>query len=100
MGEELFKVIAFLIAMFLIYRITKNRKVSMIIGVLAALLAFGALHYYSYSGNWPQIIFIIGIGSLFYFYAYLKTKNVMVSYIVHLLIDGIIFVCAILAGMF
>ena len=97
MGEELIKVIAFLMIMTLIYKISKKRKLSMTIGVIASLLLFGMLHYSAYDGNMIQIIFVIGLGSLFYFFAYLKTKNVMISYIIHVLIDGLIFLMVMMA---
>ena len=44
-------------------------------------------HYTTYSGRIFQILLIQGLGSIFNLYAYMKTKNVFVSYIVHLMID-------------
>ena len=57
-------------------------------------------HYSAYSGRIFQILLIQGLGSIFNLYAYMKTKNVFVSYIVHLMIDfsGFI-VSAIQAGV-
>lgn len=91
LGEELFKVIILLIVMFLVYKFTNRRKLSMVCGVIISLLIFGLAHYNAYNGALVQIIFTIGLGSFIYFYAYLKTKNVVVSYLTHVLIDGIIF---------
>lgn len=91
LGEELFKVIILLIVMFLVYKFTNKRKLSMVCGVIISLLIFGLVHYNAYNGALLQIIFTIGLGSFIYFFAYLKTKNVMVSYITHILIDGIVF---------
>ena len=89
LGEELYKLAVFLILMHLLYKFTNNRKISIICSAIVALLSFGLMHYNSYNGNLAQIIFVIGIGGLIYFYPYLKTKNILVAYIVHILIDGI-----------
>lgn len=89
-GEELFKIILLLIVMFLVYHFTNKRKISIICGVIISLLLFGLIHYNAYNGALSQIIFIIGFGSIFYLYAYLKTKNVIISYIAHVLIDSIL----------
>lgn len=99
LGEELYKLAVFLILMHLLYKFTKNRKISIICSAIVALLSFGLMHYYSYNGNLAQIICVIGIGGLIYFYPYLKTKNILVSYIVHILIDGIPFLIATINGI-
>lgn len=99
LGEELFKIILMLSVMFLVYNFTNKRKVSIICGVLISTLMFGLIHYNAYNGALAQIIIIIGFGSLFYTYAYLKTKNVIVAYISHILIDGIIICKLILSSI-
>lgn len=71
----------------------------MICGLVISLLIFGLIHYNSYNGALAQIIFVIGFGSIFYTYAYLKTKNVIVAYISHILIDGIVFGAIILSSI-
>jgi membrane protease YdiL (CAAX protease family) len=48
---------------------------------------FGLAHYQY--GPIIQILLIQGLGSIFDLYAYLKTKNVLVSYSAHLLFDFI-----------
>lgn len=100
LGEELYKVSSFLIILHVIFKITHKRKLSVICGVIITLLSFGLLHYNAYEGAVVHIILTIGLGGIFYFYAYLKTKNVMVGYIVHLLIDGIPFLFATLVQIF
>lgn len=91
LGEELFKVSIFLLVMHVVYVATSNRKLSLVLGVIIALIVFGMAHWNSYGGNIVHIILVIGLGGIFYFYAYLKTKNVAVSYITHVLIDAIPF---------
>jgi hypothetical protein len=91
LGEELYKLSVFLILMHLLYKFTNDRKISLICSAIMTLLSFGLLHYHSYNGNLAQIICVIGIGGLIYFYPYLKTKNIVIAYIVHILIDAIPF---------
>lgn len=91
MGEELYKILIFLIVMYASYSVFKNRKFSMIISTFITLMAFGLAHYGAY-GNLIQIILIQGFGSIFELYSYLKTKNIIVSYALHLLIDAIPFI--------
>ena len=85
-GEEFFKIFLLLIFMYLIYKFTGNRNMAIWIGVLATLLIFGIAHMSAY-GNLMQVLLIQGLGSIFDLYAYMKTKNVLVSYILHLIID-------------
>ena len=89
-----------LLIMYAIYKSTGNRDISLFIGIVGSLFVFGMAHYTAYSGRIFQILLIQGLGSIFNLYAYMKTKNVFVSYIVHLMIDfsGFI-VSAIQAGV-
>lgn len=86
-GEEFFKIFILLIIMYVIYRFTNNRNLALYIGIIGTLLAFGLAHYSAYSGRILQILLIQGLGSIFNLYAYMKTKNFVVSYTVHILID-------------
>lgn len=87
MAEELFKVSVLLIGMSLIYYFTKNRKNSLVFGIFASMMIFGLIHLTAYNNNLFQCVFIIGIGSIIHLYPYLKTKNVVNSYITHITID-------------
>ena len=89
MGEELFKVFILLMVMFAVYRFTQNRGLAITLAIIVTLFVFGIAHSRAYSGRLLQILLIQGLGSIFDLYAYMKTKNVMVSYILHLLIDFI-----------
>lgn len=86
-GEELFKVFILLIVMYLVYKKTKNRSKAIYADILTTLIIFGIAHFSAYSGRILQIILIQGFGTIFNLYAYMKTKNVVVSYLVHILID-------------
>lgn len=85
-GEELFKVILLILVMSLVYYFSKNRKLSIVLAVIMTMIVFGAAHEGAY-GTLLQVLLIQGLGSIFDLYAYMKTKNVFVSYIAHLLFD-------------
>lgn len=86
-GEELIKVIPFLIILHELYKYNHNRKLSFMIALTLTLILFALLHYKAYAGHLLQIFLIIGLGSIFDMFAYLKTKNVTVSYILHFMVD-------------
>ena len=89
-GEELMKFIPFLFLLRVLYKYTSNRKLSVIVSVAIIIIFFACLHAYS-----PiMLIFAILVqcfGSLFEFYGYLKTKNLLVSFLVHYLSDAFLF---------
>lgn len=85
-GEELVKFIPFIFFLRLLYKYTDNRKLSVIISVALVMVMFGCLHAF----NPIMLLFALciqGIGSIFEFYGYIKTKNIIVSYITHLCTD-------------
>ena len=95
MGEELFKIVLLILVMALVYHFSKNRKLSIVLSAIVTMLAFGSLHGGAY-GTLVQVLLVQGLGSIFDLYAYLKTKNVLVSYTAHLLFDFIPFAMEIL----
>lgn len=88
-SEELFRAFLFLIFLHLIYKYTNNRKQSIIIGTILVLLVFGLMHVNSYN-NIIYCILYMGFGTFFEFYPYLKTKNVLLSIIVHLIYNLVV----------
>ena len=98
-GEEFFKIFMLLIVMYVVYRFTSNRTLAIWVGVIASLFVFGLAHSTAYSGKILQILLIQGIGSIFDLYAYMKTKNVVVSYILHVFIDFIPFIGVMLGAL-
>ena len=86
-GEEFFKIFLLLILMYLVYRFTNNYKSSIIIGLIGSMIIFGLCHYMAYNGRILQILLLQGFGSIFEYFAYIKTKNIWVSYLLHLLRD-------------
>lgn len=98
-GEEFFKIFMLLIAMYAVYRLTANRTLAIWIGVIVSLFIFGIAHFSAYGGKVLQILLIQGLGSIFDLYLYMKTKNVVVSYLLHVFIDFIPFVLVMLGLM-
>ena len=95
LGEEFIKFIPFMFFLRVIYKYSNNRKLSVIISVALVMLMFASIHAY----NPIMFIFALciqGFGSIFEFYGYIKTKNIMVSYLCHLLTDEFIFIIALL----
>lgn len=99
LAEELFKIIPFLILLYVFYSKTSNRKLSVILSTFIVLMMFGLIHYGAYAGNWAQMILIIGFGSIFEMILYIKTKNVTATYVLHLFIDFAVFLI-IIGGIF
>jgi membrane protease YdiL (CAAX protease family) len=94
-GEELFKIILLILTMSLIYHFSKNRKLSIGISMIITMIVFGFAHAGAY-GTFAQVLLIQGLSSIFDLYAYIKTKNVWVSYIAHVIFDFIPFALEIL----
>ena len=89
-GEELFKTNMLLGCLLLLFRRSGNRKSAVVIATFVTLLVFGLAHYAAY-GSLLQILLIQGLGSIICLFAYLKTKNMLVTYAAHLIIDLIPF---------
>jgi len=89
-GEELFKTNMLLGCLLLVYRKTGRRKLGVVVGTAVSLAIFGITHMEAY-GSLLQVILIQGLGSLICVFAYLKTKNMLVTYAAHVVIDFIPF---------
>ena len=89
-GEELFKTNMLLGCLLLLFRRSGNRKSAVVIATFVTLLVFGLAHYAAY-GSLVQILLIQGLGSIICLFAYIKTKNMLVTYAAHLIIDLIPF---------
>ena len=86
MGEEFTKLIPFLFFLRVCYKYSDNRKLSVIMSMIIVMLFFGSLHAENLN-NLIFAIFVQGFGSIFEYIGYIKTKNVFISYITHLLTD-------------
>jgi membrane protease YdiL (CAAX protease family) len=92
MAEELLKFIPLMFFMRLIYKFTENIKLSVSISVAIVLVVFGLLHYIPPMNTLVSVLLLQGLGSFFEMYGYIKTKNLFVPYISHLLTDLISFI--------
>lgn len=98
MGEELIKFIPLMFFMRLFYKYTQKRKVSVILSTVLVLIYFGMLHYDPGMTPLLSVLVIQGLGSIFELYGYIKTKNVFVPYLCHLLTDAFIFAIALIGA--
>ena len=90
MGEEFIKFVPFVFFLRLFYKYTDKRKLSVIVSMLLVMVFFAYLHamepkYFLYA------FCLQGLGSIFEFIGYIKTKNILISYITHLCTDAILF---------
>ena len=76
----------------LVYKFTDNLKISVAVSTAIVLLGFGLLHYAPPTNTIVSVLLLQGLGSLFEMYGYLKTKNLFVPYISHLLTDAVMFI--------
>lgn len=86
-GEEMFKLDVLLGVMTLFFMRTGNRKTSVIFAVIVTMIAFGLVHFFAYKGSILQILLVQGLGSIFAIFCYLRTKNILTSYAMHVLLD-------------
>ena len=86
-GEEMIKLNLFLGALVLVFRRTGDRKKSIVVAIVITLFIFGIAHLRAYNGSLAQVLLIQGVGSIFDLFLYLRTKNIMTSYVMHVLQD-------------
>ena len=88
-GEELFKLSMFFIALSLLYKhASKIDNYIIAISALITSLLFAAAHLFAYSSI-LQPLMILGIGNLVLILAYIQSKNILIPYASHLIIDFI-----------
>lgn len=95
MGEELIKIIPFLFFLRVFYKYSSNRKLSIVAAMIIVMVFFAMLHLMDLK-SLISVLLVQGLGSIFEFYGYIKTKNVFISYTTHLLTDVFIFVIVIM----
>ena len=98
LAEELIKFIPLMFFMRFVFKFTNNRKLSVVVSSTIVLIFFGLLHYDPQVTPLISVLLIQGLGSIFEIYGYVKTKNLFVPYLCHLLTDGFIFLLILLIG--
>ena len=92
-GEELYKILIFLVGLIIMFKLTKKRTLSIVVATTISLVCFALIHMTTYNSI-IQILLLQGLASLFCMYNYLKTKNILTSYMQHVLFDAIPFILA------
>jgi hypothetical protein len=91
-GEEIMTIIPFLVILtFASKKLKLSRKTSIIISWVITAVMFGLLHLPTYNWNLVQSLLAIGSARMVLTFAYVKTKNIWVSSIAHILNDWSIF---------
>jgi membrane protease YdiL (CAAX protease family) len=99
MGEELFTMLPFLAIMYFLYSKGKVSRKNAILGAwILTAIWFGAAHLPTYGWNVAQALLVIGGARIILTLAYIRTKNLWVSYGAHLLNDWVIFTAVAVAA--
>lgn len=100
MGEEVFTLLPFLAIMYIFYKKAKvTRKQAIIWAWVLTAIWFGAAHLPTYGWNIAQAILVIGTARIVLTLAFIRTKNLWVSYGAHLLNDWVIFTFTLFAAI-
>lgn len=92
LGEEFLAILPFLALLYFFYqRLNWSRSKSIAVALLLSSLIFGLLHLPTYQWNWLQVIFVIGLGRTFETAAYIRTKSIWASFLVHFTFDTLTF---------
>ena len=91
MAEELIKFIPLMFLLRVFFKYTSDRRLSIIASSILTLIFFGLTHLEP-GTTIVSVLVIQGAGSIFHLYAYLKTKNLFVSYLSHLMTDAAILI--------
>lgn len=101
MGEELVSILPFLaILYFLTQKLGFSRTAAVITAWIATAVWFAAIHLPTYNYNIIQCLIAIGGARLVLTLAYMKTKNLWVSFGAHVINDWMTFGLAVLASVF
>ena len=95
MGEEFVKFIPFMFFLRTSFKYTDNRRLSVIVSMIIVMVLFACIHAYDFK-MLIFALFIQGFGSIFEFIGYIKTKNILISYITHLCTDVFIYMIVIM----
>ena len=99
LGEELFTILPFLAVMYLLYSKGRlSRKAALVVAWIATAIWFGAAHLPTYGWNVLQALVVIGSARIVLSLAFIRTKNVLVSFGAHLLNDWVTFTFALIVA--
>ena len=87
MAEELIKFIPLMFLLRVFFKYTSNRRLSIMASSVITLIFFGLIHLEP-TVSIISVLVVQGAGSIFHLSVYLKTKNLFVSYLSHLMTDA------------
>ena len=91
-GEELVTILPFLAVLYWLHaKIKVSRKMAIILATIVTAISFGAMHLPTYGWNVVQAIVLIGIARIALTLAFIRTKNILVSFGAHVLNDWVTF---------
>ena len=77
----------FITALSLLYKYASKIDNCMIaISMILTSVLFGAIHMFAYS-SLLQPLLILGLGNLVLIFAYVQSKNILIPYVSHLIVD-------------
>lgn len=85
-GEELIKFIPLIITIAYLYK-SIGRKAAIIVAIIISQILFSLIHIVSYGFSILFLLIGIGFNSIVLPFAYIKTKNIVICYFIHLLYD-------------
>ena len=97
LGEELEKFIVIILVMLCAFRYI-DRKKSVILAIAVSQIFFAMMHIPAYGFNVAYLLLSLGVAFSILPVIYLKTKNITVAYLTHLLIDVTALFITIYAG--
>lgn len=86
LGEELIKFIPLIIAAAYLYK-SIGRKAAIIAAIIISQIIFALFHIPAYGFAMGFLLVHIGFGSLVLPFVYVRTKNIVLCYLIHLLLD-------------
>ena len=86
LGEELVKVIPLIIITAYLYK-SIGRKAAIIVAIIISQIIFALIHIPAYGFSIGFLLLYMGFSSIVLPLVYVKTKNVVLSYLIHLLFD-------------
>jgi hypothetical protein len=99
-GEEIFTILPFLALMFFFFAKARlPRKTTIILAWMISAVWFGLAHLPAYHWNLAQVLFVQGVSRLVLSLAFIRTKNLWVSFGTHLLYDWTTFMPTLIAAL-
>lgn len=98
-GEELVTILPFLAVLYWAHsKFGLSRKKAIVLAWIITAITFGAMHLPTYGWNIVQAVVLIGIARLALTLAFIRTKNIAVSFGAHLLNDWATFTLVLIAA--